>query len=154
MTSALPLPPRDTHGPTPLAQCAPIADLAARARELDLLSQRLVPLLPAPLRDHVQYAALHNDRILLLVESSIWASRVRMEQRRVLDAARSLGLAATSVTAKVVPIQAPSTNPVAARPPTPRAAQHLRAAADATTDPDLRMLFRQLAALVDSPADP
>src|SRR6185312_2250189 len=79
LSPAKPLPPRDTHGPTPLSQCAPIADLAARAREVDRTSQRIVPLLPAPLREHVGFAGVRNDRVLLLVESSAWATRVRME---------------------------------------------------------------------------
>lgn len=136
-----------------MAQCAPVADLAARARELDLLSRRLIPLLPAPLRDHVQYAALRNDRILLLVESPIWATRVRMDQRHILDAARGLGLAATSVTTKVVPIQAPRTQPDAIRPPSPHTAQHLRAAAENMADPELRAMFVALADLAENPAD-
>lgn len=130
-----------------------MADLAARARELDLLSRRLVPLLPVPLREHVQYAALRNDRVLLLVESPIWATRVRMDQRRILDAAHELGLAATSVTTKVVPIQAPHAQPIAVRPPSPHAAEHLRAAAATMTDPELRAMFVALADLAENPAD-
>jgi hypothetical protein len=145
------LPPRDTHGPTPLAQCAPIADLAARARELDLLSQQMLPLLPAPLRDHVHYACLRNDRILLLVESPAWAARARIDQTRILNAIHSLGLAATSVTAKVAPIQVPHGSSATTQRPSPHVAQRIRAAAKAISDPDLRGLFDELAALADKP---
>lgn len=145
-----PLPPRDTNGPTPLSQCAPVADLAARARELDNLSQRIVPLLPVPLRGHVRHAGLRNDRVLLLVESPAWATRTRMDQSRILAAVRSLGLAATSVTAKVAPFPAPRVDSATARGPSPRTAQHLRKAAMAISDPDLHALFLELAALADS----
>jgi hypothetical protein len=151
LSPAKPLPPRDTHGPTPVAQCAPIADLAARAREVDRTSQRIVPLLPAPLREHVGFAGVRNDRILLLVESSAWATRVRMEQSRILAAVHSLGLAASSVTAKVMPLPAPVDGSAAPPSLTPRAAQTIRAAASAIADPDLRALFLELAAVAEKP---
>lgn len=149
LSPARPLPPRDTHGPTPLSQCAPIADLAARARELDHLSRQIIPLLHAPLRDHVRHAGVRNDRVLLLVESPAWATRVRMDQSRILAAVRSLGLAATSVAAKVMPIQASDGDSATVQPPSPRAAQHMRTAAMAISDPDLRALFLEMAALAD-----
>ncbi|HVX04709.1 MAG TPA: DciA family protein [Rhodanobacteraceae bacterium] len=151
LSPARPLPPRDTHGPTPVSQCAPVADLAARARELDLLSQRIVPLLPTPLREHVLHAGLRNDRVLLLVESPAWATRARMDQSGILAAVRSLGLAATSVMAKVMPIPASNGDSASVRPPSPRAAQRIRASAMAVSDPDLRALFLELAALADNP---
>jgi hypothetical protein len=148
-----PLPPRDTRGPTPLSQCAPVADLTARAREVDRLSQQIVPLLPMPLRKHVSHAGLRNDRVLLLVESPVWASRARMDQAGILAAVHGLGLAATSVTTKVMPIQAPNEDSATPRPASPQTAQHIRAAAMAVSDPDLRALFLELAALADNPTD-
>jgi hypothetical protein len=122
-----------------------VADLAARAREVDHLSQRIVPSLPAPLREHVGFAGLRNDRLLLLVESPAWATRARVEQARILAAVRSLGLAATSVTTKVVPLTAPSGNSATARHLSPRAAATIRAAASTIADPELRAVFEELA---------
>jgi hypothetical protein len=154
VSPARPLPPRDTHGPTPLSQCAPVADLASRARELDHLSRQIVPLLPAPLRNHVRHAGLRNDRVLLLVESPAWATRVRMDQSLILAAVRSLGLAATSVTAKVMPLPASNGDSATVQPPSPRTAQRIRAAAMAISDPDLRALFLEMAAAADNPKTP
>lgn len=128
-----------------------MADLAARAREVDRLSQRIVPLLPTPLRDHVSHAGLRNDRVLLLVESPVWATRARMDQSRVLAAVHSLGLAATSVTTRVMPIPASNGDSATARSPSPHTAQCIRAAAQAISDPDLRALFLELAAAADRP---
>jgi hypothetical protein len=115
------------------------------------LSQRIVPLLPTPLRDHVSHAGLRNDRILLLVESPTWATRARMDQSRILAAVHSLGLAATSVTTKVMPIPAPDGDSATVRSPSPHTAQRIRAAAQAISDPDLRALFLELAAATDNP---
>jgi hypothetical protein len=152
VSPARPLPPRDTDGPTPLSQCAPVADLAARARDVDRLSQRIVPSLPAPLREHVGFAGLRNDRVLLLVDSPVWATRARMEQTRILAAVHSLGLAASSVTAKVMPFAASVDSSAATPSLTPQAARNIRTAATAITDPDLRARFLELAALAESPS--
>lgn len=108
-------------------------------------------MLPTPLREHVGFAGLRNDRLLLLVESPAWATRARMDQARILAAVHSLGLAASSVTAKVAPIPAPSGDSVTAQPMSPRTAQSIRDAASAIADPDLRALFLELAAPAASP---
>lgn len=128
-----------------------MANLAARARELDHLSQRIVPLLPVPLRDHVRHAGVRSDRVLLLVESSAWATRARTDQARILAAIRGLGLAATSVIAKVVPVRPPGDDLVTARRPSRQAAPHIRAAARGISDPELQALFLQLADLAEHP---
>lgn len=151
MSPARPLPPRDTRGPTPLSQCAPVADLAARAREVERLSQRIVPLLPTPLRDHTGFAGVRNDHVLLLVDSPVWATRVRMHQSHILSSIRSLGVAATSVTARVVPSESSYGPPAAAPVASPRTAQTIRAAARAISDPDLRASFLDLARLAEGP---
>lgn len=148
MSPAKLLPPRDTLGPTPLSQCGPVADLAARAREVDLVSQRIVPNLPSPLREHVGFAGLRNDRLLLLVESP--ATRARMDRARILAAVHSLGFAASSVAAKVAPRLAPSGDSTTTPPLSPGSARAIRAAAAAIADPDLRALFLELAALAES----
>lgn len=151
MSPAEPLPPRDTRGPTPVAQCGPVADLAARARELDQRSRRIVPLLPAPLREHVRYAGLHNDRILLLVDSPAWCTRVRMDQARILASIHGLGFAAATVLARVAPTPARPADPAAPRRPQPDTARHIRNAALAVADPELHARFLELAALAERP---
>lgn len=115
------------------------------------MSQRIVPLLPTPLREHVGFAGLRNDRLLLLVESPAWATRARMDQAHILAAVHSLGLAASSVTARVAPFPAPSGDSAPVRPLSPRTAQTIRDAASAIADPDLRALFLELAAVAENP---
>lgn len=104
------------------------------------------------MREHVGFAGVRNDRVLLLVESPAWATRVRMDQSRILAAVQSLGLAASSVTAKVVPLQAPKDGSAAPPSLTLRSARSLRAAASAMADPELRALFLELAATAENPS--
>lgn len=108
-------------------------------------------MLPTPLRDHVWHAGMRNDRVLLLVESPAWATRVRMDQTGILAAVRSLGLAASSVTAIVAPLPMPKADTTTTRTLSPTAANTIRAAATAIADPELRALFLELA---DTTADP
>jgi hypothetical protein len=128
-----------------LSQCAPVADLAARGREVDRLSRRIVGHLPVPLREHVSHAGLRHDRVVLLVQSSVWAARARMEHTRILAAVQSLGLTATSLTAKVALPPRPLPDAGATRPVTPKAAHAIRTAAAAIADPELRARFLELA---------
>lgn len=118
---------------------------------MDHLSRRIVPLLPVPLRDHVRHAGLRNDRVLLLVESSAWVTRARMDQARILAAIQGLGLAATSVTAKVMPVRTSGGDAATAPRPSRHAAPHIRAAALGVSDPELHALFLELAALAEHP---
>lgn len=145
MSTARPLPPRDTHGPTPLAQCGAVSVLVARAHQVDQLSQRIVPSLPLPLRAHVSYAGLRNDQVLLLVESPAWATRVRTDQARILANVHSLGLAARAVAAKVVSPTTTFDATISLPPVLPHTARGIRAAAAAVADPELRALFLTLA---------
>lgn len=141
----------DAHGPTPVAQFAPVADLIARAREIERTSRRIIPLLPMPLRDHVCHAGVRGDHVLLLVESSAWATRARMDSSGILAAVRSIGLAAASVTARIAPGPTPTDalRPTGGKPRPP--AGTVRAAAAAIADPDLRTLFLELASLTGNP---
>lgn len=143
--------PDDSHGPTPVGQFAPVADLIARAREIERTSRRIIPLLPMPLRDHVCHAGVRGDHVLLLVESSAWATRARMDSSGILAAVRGVGLAAASVTARIAPRPTPSdaSPPTGGKPRPP--AGTVRAAAAAIADPDLRSLFLELANLTGKP---
>lgn len=118
------------------------------------MSQRIVPCLPAPLRDHVAYAGIRNDRVLLLVHSPAWAARVRMDQTHILAAIRSLGLAAGSVVAKVVPCSAPAEESTTPRNLSANAGRAIRSAAGAIADADLKALFLELAAAAERPSAP
>lgn len=136
-----------------MAQLGPVAEFAARARELDLLSQRIVPVLPAPLRDHVRWANLRNDQLLLLVDAPAWATRARMEQRQILSQLRRLGLAAATLATRVMPSAGPAPADAATtRPTATNPARRLRSMAAMLTDPELKAFCLELASSKEPPA--
>jgi hypothetical protein len=71
-------------------------------------------------------------------------------QTQILAAARAIGTCASSVTVKVVPQPPVATEPDRSKPLSPAAATHLRAAAASISDPELRVLFLELASLAET----
>lgn len=137
-------------GPKPVAQCAPIKALSARARELDNLDQQFRRSLPPPLNDRLHYAGLRGTRATLLAENSTWVARARMAQPRILAALRALGVPAETILVKVAVVAPPRpVEPNASLPLSAASAQHLRAAAKAIADPELRALFLELASFAE-----
>jgi hypothetical protein len=134
-----------------IADVGPVAKLAHRARELDMLDRQLRATLPVPLRDHVRLADLRDGRLVFLAPSSAWASRVRLYQAQILEAARAIGAQAHSVAVKVAPLPVEPPGPDPLKPLSAGAARHLRAAAASLSDPTLRDLFLGLASVAEIP---
>lgn len=108
-------------------------DPVRRALWLDALDQRLRVCLPPSLAAHARLANVSGSKLVFLVDAPVWHAKLRMAGPQLLDAARSLGLDATSVAIRV---GAPAANPVAtgqplARPLSAEAQRALRTAREA-----------------------
>ncbi|MBD8899467.1 DciA family protein [Rhodanobacter sp. DHG33] len=138
-----------SRGPQALDACGSFASLANKAAALDALDRALRQTLPLPLRDQVRFANLRGGRLLFLASTPAWATRLRLLQAQILAAARSLDIRAETIGIKVSPLPKIELEPERTRTLSPTAASHLRAAAAATTDPEWKELFGQLAALAE-----
>jgi hypothetical protein len=144
-------PPRNaTRGLKSITEFGPVASLAQKARELDQLDRKLRATLPSPLCDQVRFADLRDGRLVFLAPSSAWASRVRLYQTQILEAARALGASAHSVAVKVAPLPPVEVIPDRHKPLSASAARHLRTAAASLSDPTLRDLFLGLASQAEN----
>ncbi|HEY4292949.1 DUF721 domain-containing protein [Luteibacter sp.] len=141
---------RSTNGLKSVGDVGPVASLAQRARELDRLDRQLRATLPSPLRDQVRFADLRDGRLVFLAPSSAWASRVRLYQAQILEAARAIGAKAHSVAVKVAPLPPEEIIPDRHKPLSASAARHLRGAAASLSDPTLRDLFLYLASQAEN----
>ena len=141
---------RTGNGPKSLADCGSFATLARKAGALEALDRALRQTLPSPLREQVRFADLRHDRLVFLASSPAWASRLRLMQTQILATARAIGTCASSVTVKVAPQPPATIEPDRSKPLSPTAATHLRAAAASLTDPELRVLFLELASLAET----
>ncbi|NID15897.1 DUF721 domain-containing protein [Luteibacter yeojuensis] len=142
---------RYTNGLKSVGEFGPVASLAQRARELDRLDRQLRATLPSPLCDQIRFADLRDGRLVFLAPSSAWASRVRLYQAQILDAARAIGASAHSVAVKVAPLPPEEVIPDRHKPLSASAARHLRVAAASLSDPTLRDLFLYLASQAENP---
>jgi hypothetical protein len=106
-------PPRSST-PTAALQAAlsgVASEAVRRSLWLDALEQQLRPCLPPPLASHCRLANVSGSRLVFLVDSPVWRAKLRLAAPEIINLARSIGLAATEVTAKVntvPPVQRPA----------------------------------------------
>ncbi len=138
------------RGPRNITDCGNLGALLDRSKILQDLDRQLRQRLPPTLAEQVHLGNVRGERIVFVASSAAWASRLRMEQTTILRLARTLGVPARMLTIKVVPLTAPPQEPTAGATLSATAARHLRAAAGALSDPELREQFLALASLAGS----
>lgn len=136
--------------PSEVAKAGGLGRLVERARQLETLDQKLRCCLAPPLSQHCRLANVREDRLVFMVSSAIWASKLRMHTAQILAAAASLGVHARSVTVKVSAVSSARAVETSKTPLSPAARDALRAAAETTNDPLLRERLIALASLADS----
>ncbi len=62
-----------------------LSQLVSRAREAGELDARVRSLLPEALAVHVTGAVLHEDTVVVLVDSAAWASRLRFHAPELVE---------------------------------------------------------------------
>ena len=139
-----------THGPVHLGDCDRFAALARKAKEFDALDRTLRQTLPMPLREHVRFASYRNSQLVFLARSSVWASRLRLHQKSILDMAHAIEVYTDSVVIKVAQLSYPIIELEPAKVLSAAASLHLRRAAASIADEGLRTQLLDLAAMADS----
>ena len=119
--------------------------LLARAQRQSVLLQQIRDLLPPPLDRHCLAAVQDNHRLVLYVDSSAWASRLRFFSRDL-----AVNLKQRKVTAQeiVVRVLIESRRQPAEQPPAPQLSHHnallLQQVADTISDPELQAALIKL----------
>ena len=116
----------------------PAGDPLRRALWLDALDRRLRPCLPSSLSAHARLANFSNGRLVFVVDSPIWRTKVRLAAPELLDAARSIGLDAAEVVVKATtaPLAPPVRVERTAIPMSAAASDALQAALASLKDAD------------------
>ena len=115
----------------------PGGDPVRRALWLDDLDGRLRPCLPAGLAAHARLANVDRGRLVFVVDAPVWQAKLRLAIPELLDAARSVGLAADEVVIRTSPGTPPDRRTVKApRPMSPATQQALQAALASLRDVD------------------
>ncbi len=116
----------------------PAGDPLRRALWLDALDRRLRPCLPSSLAAHLRLANFTHGKLVFLVDSPIWRTKVRLAAPELLVAARSIGLDAAEVVVKATtaPLTAPLRVERSAIPMSAAASAALQAALASLEDAD------------------
>jgi hypothetical protein len=145
MSDSKPRPPRRPSAPVAALDALlaePAGDPIRRAMWLDELDRRLRPLLPSPLAAHARLANYERGRLVFVVDAPVWRAKLRLLAPELLDAARSIGLAAAEFVVKtsLVPPAPPPAAPRNTVTMSPAAREALQAALASLrpdrTDPD------------------
>jgi hypothetical protein len=128
--------PRNPHASAPVAALdalldGPGGDPLRRALWLDALDRQLRPHLPPSLAAHARLGNVKNGRLVYFVDAPAWHARLRLAGPGLLDAARSIGLEASSLVVKTSHAAlAAQIAPPTRREPDPVAARKAAAAVD------------------------
>ncbi|MEZ5465978.1 MAG: DciA family protein [Lysobacteraceae bacterium] len=157
------MPPDNKTGPSSLNEALSngLGGIIERAELIDALDRQLRQSLPGNLASRCRLANVDTDRLVFLVDSPIWKTRLRLHTDDLLAAAATLGLKVRELTIKVsttrfadgaVEPRTTAHPPRVSSPDTPlsqAARRHLDEAATAVGDPELRGILRRLASLPD-----
>lgn len=106
----------------------PAGDPVRRALWLDDLDRRLRPCLPEDLATHARLANFDRGRLVFVVDAPAWRARLRLAAPELLQAAQSIGLAASDVVIRTSP-GTPADRPVKTPRPMSAASQQALQAA-------------------------
>ena len=109
-----------------------LAQLRQQLKAQQNLTEEVRKLLPAPLNQQLQGAVLNARRLTLLVNSPVWASRLRYLAPQLQRQLRQSGLAVDQIVPRIVPerSKSPSGRYARARPLSTQNAELLRQTAE------------------------
>lgn len=124
-----------------------------QARTLARLQAALCATVRAPGPQHCQPIPSGGDRLILITDSAVWATRLRLSERALLGTAQAHGLSVRELEVRIRPgstprrrTPEPSAGGAPARRPNPALSQGVALQAAASTDDALRAALTRLAA--------
>lgn len=157
----MPLDKKSAPGTLNEALSVGLGGIIERAELISALDRQLRQSLPDNLASRCRLANVDADRLVFLVASPIWKTRLRLHGGELLAAATALGLKVRELTVKVSTTRTgdgameprPAAHPPRVSSPvtplSPAARRHLGDAAAAVGDPELQAILRRLASLPD-----
>lgn len=122
-----------------------IQRLVKQADNLKRLNQRLSGILPTPITQHYEIAAIEAGGLTILCSSSAWATRLRLQQAKIIKGFRDLQI--HSLTIQIKPIKTDITTDKPIEKTTPMSQQTsklLIELSETTSDPKLKQALQRL----------
>lgn len=130
-----------------LQSSLPLQRLLARAKATDHLQQQLNQYLQPAAREHCRLASYQDGILTLIISNGHWATRLRYQQRRLLEQLQSLAdfRDVTRIQFKVRPPQQPDTPESRQIAISEQSGQTIQDSAQAIQNPALREALERLA---------
>ncbi|TVO70789.1 DciA family protein [Sedimenticola selenatireducens] len=120
-------------------------DLISKSQEQHALLLQVRRLIPAPLNSHCAAAIKKNTQLVIYVDSSTWASRLRFSVRDLTKQLKSENISVERITVRVlIKTKAAVTKRGPLRKMTPDNASIINQTADGIADPSLRAALKRL----------
>ncbi len=121
-----------------------LAGLLQQASGFEYLNRLLAPLLGPDLAAQVRVACLRDGELIVLANSPVWASRVRMVTSRLLTQLKPRLDNLQSIKVRVVPQKQPPAAAILRRPLSKSARKSLQQFADSCVNDDLKAIAEDL----------
>ena len=120
-------------------------DLITKSREQALLLNQIRQLIPAPLNAHCTAVVRKESQLVIYVDSSTWASRLRFSAKEITRQLKTQNLSIDRITVRVLINTKPLiTKRGPTRQLTPDNASIINQTADGISDPQLRAALKRL----------
>ncbi|MCJ8169858.1 DUF721 domain-containing protein [Atopomonas sediminilitoris] len=139
--------PLDAKGLKHLLKQGALQSMIKQAAQVEHYQARLEQCLQPAARPFCHVGNLHNGRLLIVVDNSHWATRLRFQEQRLLRQLQATKEFATltKILIKVHPRSAQVARVSHSARRTPAAAEALHEAADVISDPKLKAALERLA---------
>lgn len=123
-----------------------LSRLLQRSSRLEKLQKRVESLLPAGAVEHCRVINLRDNTLLLSVDSTAWATRLRYLQQAMIAELRDGGLPQLQgIQIRVAPVSMPAVKHHRTAKLSSQAATDIKACAESIADPELRKALLRLA---------
>lgn len=131
-----------------IATASALSGLLAHARLLQELQLLVTSILPAPLRNHVRVANVHNGTLILNADSPVWATELRFRSNEILNSLirKEPPCQLVGLGLRTRPPESPEIEPLPPRPElSEKGASALAGIAEGIDTPELREALLRLA---------
>jgi hypothetical protein len=118
--------------------------LIQQAATLTHLNQRLAKLLPEPLAQHCQIAALQQNTLIIMASSSAWATRLRLQQSKIIKGFKDIPIQSLNIQIKPEVNDQPQATQRRHVNMSPQTSKLLIELSETTSDPKLKQALRRL----------
>jgi len=125
--------------------------LVEQANNLKKLNHRLSGILPTPIAQHYEIASIGAGSLTILCSSSAWATRLRLQQAKVINGFRDLQIHTLTIQIKPIIPDSITDKPTRTTTMSQQTSKLLIELSETTSDPKLKLALQRLSQRAKKP---